>query len=73
MRAEVSPSDLLEREDELARIHGSLARARDGRGNLVVVEGPAGVGKTALLAGARAMAEPAGMQLLRSRGAELER
>ncbi len=73
MRAEVGPSRLLEREDDLARIEGGLARARDGRGTLVVVEGPAGVGKTALLADARAMAESAGMQVLRARGAELER
>ena len=73
MRAEAVPSRLLEREDDLARIDGALARARDGRGTLVVVEGPAGVGKTALLADARAIAESAGMQVLRSRGAELER
>ena len=73
MRAEASPSDLLEREDDLARIGGALRRTRGGQGTLVVVEGPAGVGKTALLADARAMAESAGMQVLRSRGAELER
>jgi hypothetical protein len=41
----VQPGILLEREDDLARIDGALARARDGRGTLVVVEGPAGVGK----------------------------
>ena len=69
----LKPSQLLEREDDLARIDGSLARARDGRGTLVVVEGPAGVGKTALLSDARAIAESEGMQVLRSRGAELER
>ena len=69
----VQPSLLLEREDDLARIDGSLARARDGHGTLVVVEGPAGMGKTALLADARAIAGSAGMQVLRSRGAELER
>ncbi len=73
MRAEASPSDLLEREDDLSRIYGSLARSRDGRGTLVVVEGPAGVGKTALLADAREMAQSGGMLVLRSRGAELER
>jgi DNA-binding CsgD family transcriptional regulator len=38
-----------------------------------MVEGPAGVGRTALLADARAMAESAEMQVLTSRGAELER
>ena len=54
MRAEVGPSRLLEREDDLAPIEGD-SRARDGRAR-VVVEGPAGVGKTALLADTRAMA-----------------
>src|SRR5262245_60623413 len=72
-RREAPPGALLEREGELARIGGSLARARQGRGGLVLVEGPAGMGKSALLADARALAEAAGMQVLRSRGAELER
>ena len=44
---------LLERSDELARIESALAEARTGRGRFVVVEGPAGIGKTALLAAAR--------------------
>ena len=63
----------MEREGDLARIDGALARARDGRGVLMVVEGPAGVGKTSLLADARAVADATGMRVLRSRGAELER
>jgi len=37
-----------------------------------VIEGPAGIGKTALLAAARAAATDAGMRVLRSRGTELE-
>ena len=41
---------LLERNDELARIESALADACTGRGRFVVVEGPAGIGKTALLA-----------------------
>ena len=73
MRAEPVPSRLVEREGDLARIDGALARARDGRGVLMVVEGPAGVGKTSLLADARAVADATGMRVLRSRGAELER
>ena len=47
---------LLERNQELARIESALADARTGRGRFVVVEGPAGIGKTALLAAARTAA-----------------
>ena len=38
-----------------------------------MVEGPAGIGKTALLAVAREVAEGEGFRVLRARGAELER
>ena len=64
---------LLERSDELARIESALADACTGLGRFVVVEGPAGIGKTALLAAARTAAAEGGMRLLRSRGTELER
>src|SRR6266545_1278343 len=66
-------SQLLERSEELARIESALAEARSGRGTFVVVEGPGGIGKTALLAAARAAAAEGGMRVLRSRGTELER
>ena len=59
---------LLERSEELARIESALAEARAGRGTFVVVEGPAGIGKTALLAAARDAAAEGGMRVLRSRG-----
>jgi predicted ATPase len=64
---------LLERRHELARIEVALAEARAGRGTFVVIEGPAGIGKTALLAAARTVAADGGMRVLRSRGTELER
>jgi DNA-binding CsgD family transcriptional regulator len=64
---------LLERSAELARIEAALGEARQGRGRFLVIEGPAGIGKTALLAAARAAASDAGMCVLRSRGTELER
>src|SRR6187551_1466953 len=64
---------LLERSDELARIESALAEARAGRGTFLVIEGPAGIGKTALLATARRAAKSKGMRVLRSRGTELER
>ena len=64
---------LLERSEELARIESALAEAREGRGRFLVIEGPAGIGKTALLAAARTVAADGRMRVLRSRGAELER
>ncbi|HKF15367.1 MAG TPA: AAA family ATPase [Gaiellaceae bacterium] len=64
---------LLERSAELARIEAALAEARSGRGTFVLIEGPAGIGKTALLTAARTAAASGGMRVLRSRGAELER
>src|SRR3954453_1948821 len=71
----VSAADalLLERSDELARIELALAEAREGHGRFVVIEGPAGIGKTALLAEVRTAAADGGMRVLRSRGTELER
>jgi DNA-binding CsgD family transcriptional regulator/tetratricopeptide (TPR) repeat protein len=73
MNVAAATGPLLERNEQLARIESALAEARAGRGTFVVVEGPAGIGKTALLAAARAAAADGGMRVLRSRGAELER
>jgi DNA-binding NarL/FixJ family response regulator len=64
---------LVERERELARIDGRLAEARRGDGGLLVIEGPAGIGKTSLVRVLRHNAREAGMQVLHARGAELER
>src|SRR6202042_1622111 len=64
---------LLERDRELERIGECLQRARQGRGGALVVEGPAGIGKTVLLAVARDAAGREGFRGLRARGAEGER
>ena len=48
----IAPSpgtSLLEREDDLAVLHGALSEVRAGRGRLVLVAGEAGVGKTSLV------------------------
>jgi chromosomal replication initiation ATPase DnaA len=60
---------LLEREQELAAAAERLARARAGAGSLLLVEGPPGIGKTALLDAIR----PGGMARLSARADELER
>jgi DNA-binding CsgD family transcriptional regulator len=63
---------LLERERELATCREGFARAAAGEGNLILIEGPAGVGKTELAREARANAGDAGLMPLEARGSELE-
>ena len=69
----VTSAQLFERDAELEAVRRAFARASEGAGGLLVVDGPAGVGKTALLDAARAAADEAGLLILRARGAELER
>jgi DNA-binding CsgD family transcriptional regulator len=64
---------LLERDRELERVGRILRRVEQGHGGAVLVEGPAGIGKTVLLAAGRDGAEAEGFRVLRARGAELER
>jgi DNA-binding CsgD family transcriptional regulator len=64
---------LLEREDALARVDRVVDGAVAGHGGAVVVEGPAGIGKTAVLQAARTAAEARAIRVLRARGALLER
>lgn len=64
---------LLERDRELAVLDGAARDAASGQPGLVVVEGAAGIGKTRLLAEARARAVAAGLTPLWARGSELER
>src|SRR5512132_2705962 len=73
MKVAAATEPLLERNEELSRIESALADARAGCGRFLVIEGPAGIGKTALLAAARTMAAERGMRVLRARGTELER
>jgi DNA-binding CsgD family transcriptional regulator len=73
--ASVLPSgetSLLEREAQVAALAALAGAARRGGGRFVVIEGSAGIGKTRLLAEARAIAGSAGMRVLAARGGELE-
>ncbi|MGZ4281695.1 MAG: helix-turn-helix transcriptional regulator [Solirubrobacteraceae bacterium] len=63
---------LLERETELATLREAIAAARAGEGRLVVVEGPAGIGKSRLLAEARTLARTQEVRVLSSRAGEHE-
>ncbi len=66
-------SRLLERDAELRALTGALDRATSGLGGMLLIEGEAGVGKTALLDNACAEAETRGMAIFSARGGELER
>jgi AAA ATPase-like protein len=73
--ASVLPSSgtlLLEREAQVAALEALADGARSGGGRFVVIEGSAGIGKTRLLAEARAIAGAAGMGVLAARGGEFE-
>ncbi len=62
-------SPLVEREAELAALEGLF----DGGGAVVVVEGPAGIGKSRLIDELRARSAARGMGRIVARGGELER
>jgi DNA-binding CsgD family transcriptional regulator len=63
---------LLERDAEQARLSALLEKAYAGSGSVVVVSGPAGIGKTELLAAVHRLAGDRGFRSLRARGRELE-
>jgi DNA-binding CsgD family transcriptional regulator len=63
---------IVDRERELAQIDELIDRARTGSGGVAVLEGPAGIGKTALLAEATRRADRLGFSVLQGGGARLE-
>src|SRR5919198_166950 len=64
---------LLERDAELLELDGLLHAPAAAKADLALIEGPAGMGKTRLLAAARERAPQTGMQVLSGSGSELER
>ena len=66
------PGWLLEREREIELLERCMADAEQARGGVVVVEGPAGIGKTSLLRVATALARDRGLTVFSARGAPLE-
>ncbi len=73
--ASVVPSGgtlLLEREVHVAALEALADAARGDDGRFVVIEGTVGIGKTRLLAEARAIAGSMGMRVLAARGGEFE-
>jgi DNA-binding CsgD family transcriptional regulator len=63
---------LFERKAELGRIDALLALAQAGSGDMLLITGPAGIGKSVLLGVARERAHLAGMRVLSGSGRELE-
>ena len=61
------------RDAEFARLGELIARAASGAGAIVYVEGPAGIGKSALLAETARLAGDGGFRVLSAIAAELER
>ncbi|MDN5934405.1 MAG: AAA family ATPase, partial [Pseudonocardia sp.] len=68
----MSSSVLLEREDEIAALDAAVRSAAAGEARVLLLEGPAGIGKTRLLAEARRRAAAAGVRPLAARCGALE-
>jgi DNA-binding CsgD family transcriptional regulator len=69
----MSAAELLERAAELTQLTAALTAAASGRGQVCVIDGPSGVGKSRLLDECAASAEATGMRTLRTRCSELTR
>jgi hypothetical protein len=64
---------LLERGEELARIEQAISALQQGHAGVMVIQGAAGIGKSALLQALCERAMEAGVQTLTARSSELER
>jgi DNA-binding CsgD family transcriptional regulator/tetratricopeptide (TPR) repeat protein len=71
-RSSLAQRELLERETELATVEGLVGGVSGGE-RLLAIEGPPGIGKTALIGETKALAQEAGWQVLSARGSEFER
>ncbi len=64
---------LVERHSEIDAIEDAIDRGGRADGQLLIVEGPSGIGKSRLLAAARIIAAQKGAEVLTTCGGELER
>src|SRR5712691_1483682 len=71
--AEAEPGKLVGRESDLSALEERLRAAAAGSSSFVVVEGPPGIGKSALLSVVAATAERSGMRVLRACASTTER
>ncbi len=72
-RAPRREARLLERDEELSELDALVGDATTGGGRLLLIEGPAGIGKTQLLAELQSLAVAHDARVLGARGSELER
>lgn len=63
---------VLKRERELNTVHAACHAARSGHTQLIVLDGPAGIGKTLRITTAAQAATAAGLEVGRTSGGELE-
>jgi DNA-binding CsgD family transcriptional regulator len=73
MTSSTAGRGLLERQAELAVLERCCRQAAEGCGGVLFLEGPAGIGKTALLEATRGTAQRLELEVLAASGAELER
>jgi DNA-binding SARP family transcriptional activator/tetratricopeptide (TPR) repeat protein/DNA-binding CsgD family transcriptional regulator len=67
------PDDLLDRDREVAAVRAALDDLAAGEPRLLLIEGPAGIGKTRLLTEARRLAAERHIGVLTARGSQLEK
>ena len=72
-QATTTDLNLLEREAEVDALDRALAGAVEGRGSVVAIEGPPGIGKSSLVRACLDLAEKRGMYTISVRATELER
>lgn len=65
--------DLVDRHRELAELRDCVTDVAAGQARLVLLEGPAGIGKTRMLREARRLAAELGVRVLTARGSQLEK
>ena len=63
---------ILDRDTALAAVSAAVAAAAAGHGSVILLDGPAGIGKSAVLRAAAAEAAAGGLRTLSARGLSLE-
>jgi DNA-binding SARP family transcriptional activator len=68
-----APTDLIDRAKEVTALQQAVAELATGRAGCVLLEGPAGIGKSRLLLEAMRLASSTDVRVLSARGTQLER